>query len=143
MHFDDRVNPEAIANPCAVEIEERILGIIMLMPEEFAKCDAISQEDFVTKFSARVFKAVTDLYKENITDLTSLNEIFTPEEVSRIFDMKYKRSELTANGTSALNEQIAALKKEKNKVAAKNNSISSDEDLMDFISKARKEKGIN
>lgn len=143
MHFDDRINPEAITNPAAVEIEERILGILMLMPEEYAKCDAITKEDFVTNFSARVFKALTDLYKENITDLTPLNEIFTPEEVSRIFDMRYKRSELSANGTAALNEQISALKKEKAKALVKANSISSDEDLMNLISKARRDKGVN
>ena len=143
MHFDDRINPEAIANPVAVEIEERILGIILLMPEEYAKCDAISKDDFVTSFSARVFGAVTDLYKENITDLTPLNEMFTPEEVARIFDMRFKRSELSANGTAALNEQIAALKKEKMKAAAKTKNISSDEDLINLISKARKDKGIN
>jgi len=143
MHFDDRINPEAISNPVAVEIEERILGIMMLMPEEYAKCDSITEEDFVTKFSAKVFKAVTDLYRNNISDLSSLNEIFTPEEMSRIFDMRFKRVELTANGTQTLNEQIAALKKEKNKIQTKGKSVSTDDELMDLISKARVEKGIN
>lgn len=143
MHFDDRINPEAIANPVAVEIEERILGIIMLMPEEYAKCDSITEEDFVTKFSAKVFKAVTDLYRDSVTDLSSLNELFTPEEMSRIFDMRFKRVELAANGTQTLNEQIAALKKEKNKIQIKGKNVSSDDELMDLISKARVEKGIN
>ena len=143
MHFNDRINPEAIANPVAVEIEERILGILMLMPEEYARCDSITGEDFVTGFSARVFKALTDLYKENITDLTALNELFSPEEMSRIFEMRFKRNELSANGTAALNEQIAALKREKIKTAVKAKSISSDEDLMDVILKARKEKGLD
>ena len=143
MHFDDKVNPEAISFPVAVEIEERILGIILLFPEEFSKCDSISEEDFVTNFSRRVFKAVTDLYKENITDLSSLNECFTPEETARIFDMRHRRSELVSNGTNALNEQIAALKKEKAKVQTKSGSISSDDDLMNLISKARKDKGLS
>ena len=143
MHFDDKVNPEAVANPVAVEIEERIIGMILLFPDLFPKCDALSENDFVTSFSARVFRAVSELYKDNITDLTSLNEVFTPEEVSRIFDMRYKRSELTANGTEALNEQIAALKREKDKVKAKSKNISSDEDLINLISNARKNKGIN
>lgn len=143
MHFDDRINPEAIANPVAVEIEERILGILMLMPEEYAKCDSLKEEDFVTKFSARVFKSITDLYKDNITDFSSLNEVFTPEEVSRIFDMRYKRSELSANGTQALNEQISALKKVRNKIQVKNIDVSSAEDLIDLISKARTDKGVN
>ena len=83
------------------------------------------------------------LRKDNITDLTSLNESFTPEEVSRIYDMRFKRSELTANGVEALNEQISALKREKDKSQAKTKNISSDEELMNLISNARKDKGIN
>lgn len=143
MHFDDRINPEAISNPVAVEIEERIIGILLLMPEVFAKCDAITEEDFVTKFSARVFKEVVSLYKENVTDISTLNEVFTPEEMARIFDMRHRRSELSANGTQALNEQIAALKREKMKSLGRSGSISSDDDLINLISRARKDKGLN
>ena len=142
MHFDDKINPEAIANPVAVEIEERILGILLLFPEEYSRCDALSQEDFVTAFSSRVFKAVTDLYKENITDLTSLNEIFSPQEIARIFDMRQRRTELSANGTKALNEQIASLKKEKAKLLVKKKDISSDDELLNLISRARMDKGL-
>ena len=142
MHFDDKVNPEAITNPVAVEIEERVLGIILLFPEEFSKCDAITEDDFVTAFSKRVFKEVTKLYKDNNTDISSLNEMFSPEEMSRIFDMRHRRSELSANGTQALNEQITALKNEKAKLSVKKNNISSDDDLMDLISKARKDKAL-
>lgn len=143
MHFDDRVNPEAIANPVAVEIEERILGILLLMPEEYPRCDSLSEDDFVTKFSARVFRELSLLYNQNITDFSQFNENFTPEEMSRIFDMRHRRSELTANGTQALNEQIAALKREKSRVINSKGSISSDDDLMNLISKARKDKGLN
>lgn len=143
MHFDDRVNPEAIANPVAVEIEERILGILLLMPEEYAKCDSLSEDDFVTKFSARIFKELTSLYNQDITDISQFNEIFTPEEMSRIFDMRHRRSELTANGTQALNEQIASLKREKSRVMNSKGNISSDDDLMNLISKARKDKGLS
>ena len=143
MHFDDKINPQAVAYPVAVEIEERILGILMLFPELYAKSDAVSAEDFITDFSAKVFREISALYNKNDTDLTSLNEFFSPEEMSRIFEMRFRRSELSSNGVAALNEQIAALKKEKAKALAKSNNISSDDDLMDVISRARKDKGIN
>ena len=142
MHFDDKINPQAVAFPVAVEIEERILGILLLFPDEFAKCDAISKDDFVTDFSARVFGEISSLYSDNVTDLSELNGTFTPEEMSRIFDMRFRRSELSSNGTIALNEQIAALKKEKARIMVKSNNISSDDDLLDLISQARKDKGI-
>ncbi len=142
LHFDDRINPQAVSCPIAVEIEERIIGILMMFPEEYAKCDSITAEDFVTDFSRRVFVAITDLYKENITDLVSLNETFSPGEISRIFDMKFRRQELTANGSKALNEQIAALKKEKIRLNTVRKDINSNDDLIDIIAKAKKDKGI-
>ncbi len=143
LHFNDKINSEAVANPVAVEIEERILGIMMLFPEEFAKCDEICDDDFVTSFSRKVFVELTKLFSENITDLTSLNEAFTPEELSRILEMKLKRQELTSNGTSVLNEQIAALKTEKAKLLSKKQMINSNEELLGLISQARKNKGVD
>ena len=143
MHFDDKINTEAIINPVAVEIEERILGILLLYPEEYSKCDAISAQDFVTTFSRRVFEALTELYNNNVTDLSSLNETFTPEEMARIFDMRQRRSELSANGTLALNEQISSLKKEKDKSKVKKSNITSDDDLLNIITNARKNKGVS
>ena len=142
LHFDDRINPQAVSCPVAVEIEERILGILMMFPEEYSRCDAIAEEDFVTDFSRRVFCAVTDLYKENITDLSSLNEIFTPQEVSRIFDMKFRRQQLSTNGTKALNEQISSLKKERMRLVTVKKNINSNDDLMNIIEKAKQDKGI-
>ncbi|MBP3579962.1 MAG: hypothetical protein J6K12_01810 [Clostridia bacterium] len=142
MHFNDRINPQAVSCPMAVEIEERIIGILMMFPEEYARCDSITAEDFVTDFSKRVFVAITDLYKENITDLVSLNETFSPQEISRIFDMKFRRQELTSNGSKALNEQIAALKKEKNRLNILRKDINSNDDLIDIIAKAKKDKGV-
>ncbi len=142
LHFDDRINPEAVSCPVAVEIEERILGIILLFPEEYAKCDSITEDDFVTGFSKRVFTAISELYKANETELSSLNESFTPEEISRIFDMKFRRQELSSNGTKALNEQIAALKKEKMRLNTVKKNIDSNDDLMDIIAKAKADKGV-
>jgi len=142
LHFDDRINPEAVSCPVAVEIEERILGIILMFPEEYSICDSITEADFVTNFSRRVFVAVTELFKQNITDLSSLNEIFSPEEISRIFDMKIRREQLSSNGTKALNEQIAALKKEKFRLSTVRKNIDSNDDLMNIIANAKKDKGI-
>ena len=142
MHFNDRVNPEAVMYPRSVEIEERILGIMLLYPEEYAKCNGIRADDFVTEFSRRVFSAVTKLFDEGITDISSLAEEFSQEEMSRIFDMKFKRSTLTTNGTLVLNEQIDALKKEKAQIGISKKSVSSDDDLMSIIANAKKKQGV-
>ncbi len=143
LHFDDKVNPEAVMYPVAVEIEERILGIILLFPEEYAKCCGITEDDFVTAFSKRVYTELIKLYEKDITDITGLNEIFTPDEMSRIFDMRFRRTQLNTNGVEALNEQISSLKKEKMRISSTKNKISSDDDLLSLIDKARQAKGVD
>jgi len=139
LHFKDSVNKEAIVFPTAVEIEERIIGILILFPEEFSKCDEITADDFVTEFNKRVFSELSELYKSGITDISSFNENFSTEEVSRIFSMRERRSELCANGTAALNEQIVALKKEKLKIKTKNKKIETEEELLEIINRVRRE----
>lgn len=142
LHFDDRINPEALIYPSAVEIEERIIGIMMLFPEEYSKCDSITADDFVTDFSRRVFVAVGDILMSGSDDMSALNETFSTEQISRIFDMRRRRSVLTSNGVEALNEQIRALKREKAKSLVKNKTVSSDDELLNIISKARQDKGL-
>ena len=142
MHFDDKINPQAVSCPTAVEIEERILGIILLFPEEFSRCDSITEEDFVTDFSRKVFKNIVFQYNNGITDLTPLNEVFKPEEFSRIFDMRHRRTLLNSNGVEALNEQIAALKAEKMRLNAAKKKIDTTDDLMALINKTRQDKGL-
>lgn len=139
LHFQDSVNKDAIMYPAASEMEERIIGIMLLFPEEFSKCDSIVPNDFVTEFNRRVFDELSKLYKQGITDISSFNEIFSHDEVSRIYNMRERRSELTANGTAALNEQIAALKKEKLKIQTKSNPVQSDEELLEIIERVRRE----
>lgn len=142
LHFDDRINPEALIYPSAVEIEERIIGIMMLFPEEYSKCESITKDDFVTDFSRRVFTSLSEIYMSGSDDISALNETFSPEQMSRIFDMRLRRSVLTSNGVEALNEQIRSLKREKQKALVKNKAVSSDDELMNIISKARQDKGI-
>lgn len=142
LHFDDRINQQAVTCPVAVEIEERILGILLLFPEHFSGCDSITEEDFVTDFSRSVFKALSEIYSDNSSDISALNEKFSPAEMSRIFDMRQRRVDLTSNGINALNEQISSLKKEKNKLNAVKKKIDSDDALAEIIARTKKAKGI-
>ena len=142
MHFNDRVNTQAVTFPSAVEIEERILGIIMLYPEEFSKSDSVKSEDFVTDFSRSVFERLSQLYESDSTDISALNEFFDTEQMARIYDMIQRRRELTSNGLAVLNEQIKALKDEKLRIQSKNKKISTDDELSDVLEKLRRAKGV-
>ena len=142
MHFDDKVNPDSLKFPAAAEIEERIIGILLLFPELYSKCEALAADDFITAFGRRVYEKLSELYSEEQTDISALNEFFNPDETARIYDMREKRKELTVNGIVTLNEQIKALKNERLKIDAKQHKVNSDNDLESFIEQLRKNKGI-
>jgi uncharacterized protein YoxC len=56
--------------------------------------------------------------------------------------MKQARSQLTSNGLVALNEQIAFLKNQKDKLLTKQNKIQSDDQLLSVIQRVRQDKGL-
>lgn len=142
-HFGDRVNPDAMKNVKGAEIEERILGILLLYPEYFAHLDdtVLNRDDFITPFSRRVYdewKGIAETDGRD-ADLSLLNESFTPEEIGRIHRMYRVRKALSVNDFSALCELCAALKKEKEKAALQKPSDMSAEELKAFLQKKREQ----
>ena len=97
--YGDRVNPDKIKNLRANAAEETILGIMLKFPEyigmvnkgEFELCE----EDFVSEFSRRVFKALTEAGED--FDLGTLNSEFNESEMSRLVKMQIAREGLTVN----------------------------------------------
>ena len=132
--FGDTVNPEAVAHPKEAAAERRILGMLMLYPEYFDESD-LSNEDFVTTFNRTLFEHLYELHQNGITDLSALNEFYSPEQFAYISEMRQARSALCANGKSALDEQISALRSFK-----AHNAPPSDESLTDTIQRIRSEK---
>ena len=49
---------------------------------------------------------------------------------------------MSANGISALNEQISALKTEKIRLSAKQHKVNTDDEMLDAIELLRKKQGI-
>lgn len=133
-HYDDKVNPQAVMHPKAVGIEENILGIILMYPELFPKPEVLCAEDFVTDFNRGVFEKLGELIGADNFDISLLNEVYDPGQVSRIFGMAQKRRALTVNGRQALDEQIAHLKAEKMKIRKK------DLDFADRFADVKKRK---
>ncbi len=125
--YNDTVNPDASKNPKSAAIEENLLGILLLHPELLPSDEVLSKDDFVTEFNRRVFEKIRDLCAEGEFDISSMNEYFTGDEASRIFRMRETRSGLSSNGKSALDEQIKALKSEKEAMNVK--TLSYDERL--------------
>ncbi len=122
--YNDKVNPEAVKSPKAAEIEERIIGIIMLYPEHISAIgERLNPEAFVTDFNRRVLTKLLELYREDRFDLSYLNEDFDSDAIGRIREMEHKRRMVSANGIDALGSLIDALAEEKHKTAVKNGEV--------------------
>ena len=107
----DRVNPDKIRNLAGAAAEEAILGILMNSPEFLHGCRSgkygLEPGDFVTDLDRRIYEAMLDF---DDFDVGRLNEVFTPDEVSRAEGIAVRRRGL-ANTEQALTECIATLKK--------------------------------
>ncbi len=135
MRYDDRINTEAASNYNAAAVERRIIGILLLYPELLNSKIKISEDDFVTTFNKNVFSNIKKIYETGETDITQLNEVYTPDEFSYIMEMKFERMPLSSNGEDALKEQAELLKKLKADASDKDET-----DLLSVIEKIKKEK---
>ena len=110
----DKVNPERAANLKAAIAEEAILGILLLFPEKISKFTApdppLDDSDFVTAFNRRVYTELKALYSSGSTDISLLGASFSPDEISRIYEIQLRRDGLTSNSDEVLEDNIRALK---------------------------------
>lgn len=138
--FGDRVNPDAVRNTGAVSVEENILGILLLYPENFILIKKgkleLSAEDFFSDFNRRVFTAAYERCTEmGGLDISLLNEEFNVDEMGRITSMLVRRRQLSENGEELLRELAERLRKE---ATLKNSSKSDIENIADILSNKRK-----
>ena len=106
-----------------------------MMYPELVKDFDITAEDFVTDFNKILFERLIALYQSGETDISALNEFYTPKQFSYILAMKRARNELSANGRDTLKEQLTLLRKYSQKTAP-----NTEESLSDAISRIRSEK---
>ena len=108
----DRINPEKASNLKLTTIEESILGMMQLNDSCFNYAiDKLKIDDFKTEFNKRVFSKMVDLFENRIAyDISYFSEVFTQEEVSKIFKMKMNRFQLSNNSEKVLDDYIRELK---------------------------------
>ena len=112
--YQDRVNPEFSKTPGIARTEETVLGLLLLDPNYRASLHkdqpVLTEDDFLTAFSRRVFTAVRDRIGDGDWEISALNEDFTPEEIGRIYAMRNRRMQLTDNGEKVFSDCVSALK---------------------------------
>ena len=85
----------------------------------------MTENDFLTAFSRRVFSAVRDRIGDGDWEISALNEDFTPEEIGRIYGMRNRRMQLTDNGEKVFSDCVSALKE----AVAKERAADSDDPM--------------
>ena len=111
----DRVNPQAATNLRAAKTEEILLGLMMFREENIRAAirEKLSENDFVTDFSRRVYQKIMEIYEESQHfDMGRMNESFTQDEMSRISKMIADRTKLSGNGETELMATLQALRRE-------------------------------
>ncbi len=134
--YGDRVNPDLVKNPGAVNAEENILGILLLYPENLAAVKkgriSLSDEDFFSEFNRRVFTAAFENSDETGKfDISMMNGLFEPDEMGRITSMMVRRSQLTENSEALLCGMIEKLKEEKLLRSSESGDIDSISDILE------------
>ena len=137
--YQDRVNPEFSRTPGIARSEETVLGLLLLDPNYRAALHRdppiLTEDDFLTAFSRRVFSAVRDKIGDGDWEISALNEDFSPEEIGRIYGMRNRRMQLTENGDKLFSECVAALKE-----AVAKEKIASGDDPMAALEQVLKNK---
>lgn len=110
--ISDRVNRESASNVNGNKVEEAILGMMMLFPQHLKTCcETLTEDDFITTLSKKVFTSICDAYKEcNKFDIGFIQSDFSVDEISRISRIMLERQQLSVNDDDTLNELILSLK---------------------------------
>ena len=118
-HIGDRVNFDAAKNIKATANEEAILGLMLIFDEfrsEIVKNELLSDDDFITDFSRRVFLTMRELENsEGGFSKALLGQFFNIDEIGRIEKMEVDRRALARNDRDVLLSCVEGLKNEKRK----------------------------
>lgn len=130
----DEINPQAKDFRKEAKAEETIICYIMRQPEEAPKLlEKAPTSIFVTDFNRKVYEAVLEIARsEREFSLSSLNEVFSADEMGKIYGIQAKNDGISINNAS-ISDCIAVLKNHKK---IKSPEDISDDDLMNAFKKS-------
>lgn len=112
--YGDRINPDRAKAPAVANCEDAVLSLLLLYPEHRALVHdptvLLTEEDFFTAFSKRVFAYIAECCDGPVLDIPEMNLRFNEEEIGRITELKVMRFDLTDNGKEAFLEAVSALR---------------------------------
>ena len=120
--YGDRANPDKVRYSDVVQVEERILGVLMLHPELGKKAlERLNEDDFNTALTKKVFKVLKPYLESGNEIILSANGELTLEEQSAVSKYVAARLQLQRNDETVLMSDISTLlsKNEKRKLERK------------------------
>lgn len=137
----DAVNPEKALYPRGVAAEEMLIALLMAHPDLFETVSAeIREDEFLSEFSKRVYRAVSELLAERRTvDLSALGGEFSPKEMGYLAMLEHTTVAATDPARVA-QESIAVIKTEAARKNAKPVSELSDEEWAEQMKRLADEK---
>ena len=141
-NIGDRVNPDAATHIEANDIEENLLGMLLIFDEHRnavanGKTELVG-EDFVTGFGRRVFDVLMELERsEEGYSRAMLGQYFNIDEISRIEKIEVDRSRLTRNDKEVFDAAINNLKRQKN-----GQTDATGQDLLALMRRNRADKSV-
>lgn len=133
--YGDRVNPDTVKNTGAVNVEENVLGMLLLYPEYLSEVKrekiALCEDDFFSEFGKRVFReALSRCDETGKFDFSLLNEVFDTDEMGRITSMVMRRRALTDNGIDLLRDMAEKLSTEASRRKLSGDDMAQIEDIL-------------
>ncbi len=137
----DFVNPQAAQFPAEAKAERAIIAFLFHSPDCLPKVTAqISADDFPTEFNRNLFIVLNAAIScGSQVDLSSLGEMYSPQEISSISSMIHENNELSYTA-ERLSECISVLKRHSDKQKSKAAAEMSDDELLSYAEKIRSQK---
>ncbi len=119
--YSDKVNLDFARAPLVARNEENVLGLLFLYENHRKRAfegGMLSEEDFFTDLSKRMFRHIRQAYDALDDPNKELDSVFTPEEIGRIVKIKMARMQLTDNGDEVFDGAVDGLKSAMKKQSA-------------------------
>ncbi len=112
---NDEINPEKVKFMRGVKAEEEILAVLMAHPDLFRELRTLSEEDFISPLNIRVWKAISECYKDTRKfDISIFGDEFTTAETGYITSLQNRQFPFV-NPVQSLTDAVTVLREEKAK----------------------------
>lgn len=112
--YADRINPDFIKAPAVARNEEYVLGLMLLYPEHrkrVASQSLLTDADFYTELNKRIFVYLCDAVSSGDDSLSTMNDFFTLDEISRVQRIKVARMNYPNVSDSELLDAVESLRR--------------------------------